>query len=531
MLNNWRMAELHAKEAPDRVLRARALGRALRPHEGRPDPPARLRRPPLRPPRPRRRPHRAGADPHPAAERPSRSASRSSWSARSSACSPTPTAPISRRASGYWRPTGEFVVFKAKAVVLATGGIGKSWKFTSNSWESTGDGHAMALWAGADAHRHGVRAVPPDRHGLAAVGARASSSPRACAATAGCCATPRASASCSTTSPSVPGRDGRHRGGGRPLVRRPQPQPAPAGAAPPRRGGPGDQLRGQGRPGHPARRRLPRHRLPPHARVHPAAAARRCTTSSRSWPASTSPPSPMEVGPTCHYMMGGVRVDADTQAATRPRPLRRRRGRRAACTAPTGSAATRCPTSSSSAGGPASAPPTTPRAAPARADPRRGGGRRGDRRGAGALRARGRREPLRRPARAAGDHAVARRHHPHRRPSSKRRSASSRSSSERAPSRRGRRAAGRTTRAGTWPPTCRRCSPSPSHVALGDAQPQGDPRRPHPRRLPAARPRDGKVNFVQHSTGGDVTVAERPVAPMPRRARPAAGGWALMAPT
>ncbi len=51
---------------------------------------------------------------------------------------------------GYWRPSGEFVVFTAKAVVMATGGIGKSWMYTSNSWESTGDGHAMSLWAGAD---------------------------------------------------------------------------------------------------------------------------------------------------------------------------------------------------------------------------------------------------------------------------------------------------------------------------------------------------------------------------------------------
>ncbi|MGH3732213.1 MAG: fumarate reductase/succinate dehydrogenase flavoprotein subunit [Acidimicrobiales bacterium] len=50
---------------------------------------------------------------------------------------------------GYWRATGEFVTFQAKTVILATGGVGKSWKFTSNSWEGTGDGHAMALWAGA----------------------------------------------------------------------------------------------------------------------------------------------------------------------------------------------------------------------------------------------------------------------------------------------------------------------------------------------------------------------------------------------
>jgi succinate dehydrogenase / fumarate reductase flavoprotein subunit len=53
-------------------------------------------------------------------------------------------------AVGYWRKTGEMVVFKAKAVVLATGGIGKAWKVTSNSWEYTGDGHSLALWAGAD---------------------------------------------------------------------------------------------------------------------------------------------------------------------------------------------------------------------------------------------------------------------------------------------------------------------------------------------------------------------------------------------
>ena len=51
---------------------------------------------------------------------------------------------------GYWRPTGQFVTFTAKAVILATGGLGKSWMYTSNSWESTGDGVALALWAGAD---------------------------------------------------------------------------------------------------------------------------------------------------------------------------------------------------------------------------------------------------------------------------------------------------------------------------------------------------------------------------------------------
>ena len=52
-------------------------------------------------------------------------------------------------AFGYWRETGRFIVFEAPSVVLATGGIGKSYQVTSNSWEYTGDGHALALRAGA----------------------------------------------------------------------------------------------------------------------------------------------------------------------------------------------------------------------------------------------------------------------------------------------------------------------------------------------------------------------------------------------
>lgn len=52
-------------------------------------------------------------------------------------------------AFGYIRESGNFILFEAPAVVLATGGIGKSFKVTSNSWEYTGDGHALALRAGA----------------------------------------------------------------------------------------------------------------------------------------------------------------------------------------------------------------------------------------------------------------------------------------------------------------------------------------------------------------------------------------------
>jgi len=52
-------------------------------------------------------------------------------------------------AFGYIRGTGQFVLFEAPTVILATGGIGKTFKYSSNSWEYTGDGHALALLAGA----------------------------------------------------------------------------------------------------------------------------------------------------------------------------------------------------------------------------------------------------------------------------------------------------------------------------------------------------------------------------------------------
>ena len=53
-------------------------------------------------------------------------------------------------AFGYWREQGRFVTFKAKSIVMATGGIGKAWKITSNSWEYTADGMALAYEVGAE---------------------------------------------------------------------------------------------------------------------------------------------------------------------------------------------------------------------------------------------------------------------------------------------------------------------------------------------------------------------------------------------
>ena len=158
------------------------LRRAVRPHHGRQDQPAQLRRPRVPAAGPRRRPHRPGADPHPAAEDRLAAAggrARAPATTRRSIkvfaeCtitellkdgdggSPAPSATGAR-------PAGSSL-FDAPAVILATGGIGKSFKVTSQLLGV----HRRRARAGAagrrDADQHGVRPVPPDRHGLAAVG-------------------------------------------------------------------------------------------------------------------------------------------------------------------------------------------------------------------------------------------------------------------------------------------------------------------------------------------------------------------------
>src|SRR5215813_2610843 len=53
-------------------------------------------------------------------------------------------------ALGYYRPTGKFVLFRCRAIVIATGGVGKAYRITSNSWEYTGDGQSLAYRAGAE---------------------------------------------------------------------------------------------------------------------------------------------------------------------------------------------------------------------------------------------------------------------------------------------------------------------------------------------------------------------------------------------
>jgi succinate dehydrogenase / fumarate reductase flavoprotein subunit len=146
MLNNWRMAQLHAQEAPERVQELEDWGALFdrtddglisqRDFGG----------------------HRYARLAH-VGDRTGLEMIRT-LQQRAVAlgidvfmeCTVTELFKDGERVSGafaYWRESGHFVVFEAPAVVLATGGIGKSFKVTSNSWEYTGDGHALALRAGA----------------------------------------------------------------------------------------------------------------------------------------------------------------------------------------------------------------------------------------------------------------------------------------------------------------------------------------------------------------------------------------------
>jgi len=147
MLNNWRMAQLHAQEAPDRVLELERFGALFdrtkdglisqRDFGG----------------------HRYARLAH-VGDRTGLEMIRTlQYHAIHQSIDVYMECKVERLikdgdrvagAFGYWRNTGQFVLFKAKSVVLATGGIGKAWKYTSNSWEYTGDGHSAALWAGAD---------------------------------------------------------------------------------------------------------------------------------------------------------------------------------------------------------------------------------------------------------------------------------------------------------------------------------------------------------------------------------------------
>ena len=147
MLSNWRMAQLHAKEAPDRVYELESWGALFdRTKDGRI-----LQRP--------FGGHRYDRLAH-VGDRTGLEMIRTlQQHAVHKGIDVFMECTISRLlkdgdrisgALGYWRETGRLILFRAKAVVLATGGVGRAFAVTSNSWEYTGDGHALAYWAGAD---------------------------------------------------------------------------------------------------------------------------------------------------------------------------------------------------------------------------------------------------------------------------------------------------------------------------------------------------------------------------------------------
>ncbi|HYX83083.1 MAG TPA: fumarate reductase/succinate dehydrogenase flavoprotein subunit [Gemmatimonadales bacterium] len=147
MHNNWRMAQIHAQEAPDRVKELEAWGALFdRTVDGK------INQRPFGGHTYSRLAHvgdRTGLE----MIRVLQDKAVHSGVAVHMECTIVKLFVVGGRiagALGYFRETGRFVLFRSGAIVLATGGIGKAWQITSNSWEYSGDGHALAYDAGAE---------------------------------------------------------------------------------------------------------------------------------------------------------------------------------------------------------------------------------------------------------------------------------------------------------------------------------------------------------------------------------------------
>jgi succinate dehydrogenase / fumarate reductase flavoprotein subunit len=150
MLNNWRMAQLHAQEAPQRVLELEEWGALFdRTPEGL------ISQRDFGGHRYARLAHvgdRTGLEMIRTLQQRAVALGIDVFMECTVTQILTDRSSDSPRVSGafaYWRESGRFLVFESPTVVLATGGIGKSYQVTSNSWEYTGDGHALALRTGA----------------------------------------------------------------------------------------------------------------------------------------------------------------------------------------------------------------------------------------------------------------------------------------------------------------------------------------------------------------------------------------------
>src|SRR3989454_6602481 len=220
-------------------------------------------------------------------------------------------------AVGYWRPHGKVVLFKAKAVVLATGGIGKAWKITSNSWEYTGDGHALALWAGADLidmefvqfHPTGMVWPPSVRGILVTEGVRGDGGVL------------KNSAGERFMFEYIPEMFRAETAETEEEADRWYTDKKNARRTP--------DLLPRDEVARAINAEVKEGRGSPHGGVYLDIASRRDADFIRRKPPSMDqqfkgladvdiPRRPMEVGPTCHYMMGGVRVDAETAESTVP---------------------------------------------------------------------------------------------------------------------------------------------------------------------------------------------------------------------
>jgi succinate dehydrogenase / fumarate reductase flavoprotein subunit len=318
-VNNWRMAELHAKEAPDRVRELEAWGAVFdRTPDGRIN---------QRNFGGHRYPRLAHVGDRTGLELIRALQDHTTYLGVTVHMEHTVIELIldGGRAAGvlaYDRERGRFHVFSAKAIVLATGGVGRAYKITSNSWEGTGDGHALAYRAGAELidmefiqfHPTGMVWPPSVKGILVTEGVRGEG---------GVLRNSEGKRFMFDDIPdnykpqtaSDPEEGWRYTQGDKTARRPPELLTRDHVARCINREVKADAAHRTAACSSTSRGSRKRSATP---KATSSASSRACITSSRSSPISTSPRSRWKSGPTTHYIMGGVKVNADTQESTIP---------------------------------------------------------------------------------------------------------------------------------------------------------------------------------------------------------------------